>query len=80
MTIVVALVVATTKGSLVALYFMHLIDERKLIYWTLLLCAVLAVPLFALPNLTDGETGEHRIKIEAAAPAHHGEEKSEGHH
>ncbi len=78
-TIAVALVVATTKGTLVALYFMHLIDERKLIYWTLLLVAVLAVPLLALPNLTDGETGDHRIHIEKAAAGHgesHGEPAS----
>ena len=67
-SIVLALIVATVKGTLVALFFMHLIDERKLIYWTLLLCAVLAVPLFALPSFTDGETGEHRIKMEAKQP------------
>lgn len=30
-----ALLVATVKGSLVACYFMHLISERKLIYWVL---------------------------------------------
>lgn len=30
--IIVALFVATVKGSLVACYFMHLISERKLIY------------------------------------------------
>ena len=35
-----ALVVATVKGSLVALYFMHLVSERKVIYWVLALCFV----------------------------------------
>ena len=33
--VTVALVVATIKGSLVALYFMHLLHERKVIYWVL---------------------------------------------
>ncbi|MCH9651088.1 MAG: cytochrome C oxidase subunit IV family protein [Deltaproteobacteria bacterium] len=35
--IALALVVATVKGSLVACYFMHLLDERKLILSVLLL-------------------------------------------
>jgi cytochrome c oxidase subunit 4 len=33
--IVLALVIATTKASLVALFFMHLISERALIYTVL---------------------------------------------
>lgn len=33
--IVLALVIATTKASLVALYFMHLISEKQLIYTVL---------------------------------------------
>ena len=33
--VTVALIVATVKGGLVASYFMHLISERKLIYWVL---------------------------------------------
>ena len=51
----VALVVATVKASLVALYFMHLISEEKVILWLLLLCAAFLVPLMALPLGT--ETG-----------------------
>ena len=35
--IVAALVIATVKGSLVACYFMHLISEKKLILWVLVL-------------------------------------------
>jgi cytochrome c oxidase subunit 4 len=47
----VALAVATIKGSLVASYFMHLISERKLIYWVLgftvaFFLAVLLLPLW----------------------------------
>ena len=38
--VVVALIVAATKGSLVALFFMHLSHEKKVIYATLCLTAV----------------------------------------
>ena len=47
--IAVALVVATLKASLVASYFMHLISERKVIYATLALTAILLVALLFLP-------------------------------
>jgi len=33
--VALALFVAIVKGSLVACFFMHLISERKLIYWVL---------------------------------------------
>lgn len=43
--VIVALTIATVKGSLVACYFMHLISERRLIYsvlaFTFLFFAVL---------------------------------------
>ena len=35
MNIVLALVIATVKASLVALYFMHLISEKQMIYTVL---------------------------------------------
>ena len=49
--ITIALVVASIKGGLVASFFMHLISERKLIYWVLGLTvafffAVLLLPLW----------------------------------
>jgi cytochrome c oxidase subunit IV len=50
--VTVALAVATIKGSLVACYFMHLIDEKKLIYAVLALTAAFFVALLALPVLT----------------------------
>lgn len=53
--IAVALVIASLKASLVAMFFMHLISERSVIYWTLALCAVLFVALLILPGLTQGE-------------------------
>lgn len=50
--ILFALLVATTKGTLVACYFMHLISERKLIYMILLLCAFFFAVLMWAPVAT----------------------------
>ncbi|HWP81319.1 MAG TPA: cytochrome C oxidase subunit IV family protein [Bacteroidota bacterium] len=47
--VVVALIIAGVKGSLVASYFMHLISERKLIYWTLALTFIFFLALMLLP-------------------------------
>ncbi|MCK6455264.1 MAG: cytochrome C oxidase subunit IV family protein [Phycisphaerae bacterium] len=60
MAIAVAMVVAGTKASLVAAYFMHLISERKAIYATLILCGVLFVALLLLPVVTQGEVDAWR--------------------
>lgn len=51
LAIVLALAIATAKGSLVAAWFMHLISEKRLIYWALILTAVLFVPLLLFPTL-----------------------------
>lgn len=48
----IGLFIATVKASLVACFFMHLIDEKKIIYWTLALTAAFLVALVALPLLT----------------------------
>jgi cytochrome c oxidase subunit 4 len=50
--IVVALVIAAVKGSLVALFFMHLIDERRLIYSVLALTVVFFIFLMFVPLAT----------------------------
>jgi cytochrome c oxidase subunit 4 len=52
LAVTIALVVASVKGGLVAGYFMHLVSERKLIYWVLgitvaFFLAVLLLPLWA---------------------------------
>jgi len=52
MAITVALFVATIKGSLVACYFMHLISEKKLIYFVLVITVIKFAALLALPALT----------------------------
>lgn len=52
LAIVVALVIAALKGSLVASFFMHLVHERKPIYAVLVLTMILLAVLLALPLLT----------------------------
>jgi len=49
--IALALAIATVKGTLVAAWFMHLLSEKKLIYWALILTAILFVPLLLVPTL-----------------------------
>ena len=50
--IALALLIACVKGSLVAAWFMHLISEKKFIYWVLALTAALFFPLLLFPMLT----------------------------
>ena len=50
--IVLALFVATIKGSLVACYFMHLISEKSTIFGILGLCALFFIVLLLLPVIT----------------------------
>ncbi len=57
LAISVAMVVATVKASLVAGYFMHLISEKKVILWLLLLCAAFLVFLYFLPLGTQTGNG-----------------------
>jgi len=48
--IAVALIVATVKASLVALFFMHLISERSAIYYLLSLTGLFFLLLMYLPS------------------------------
>lgn len=47
--VTIGLLIATIKASLVALFFMHLRMERRLIYWSLVLTLVFLLALFVLP-------------------------------
>ena len=47
-----ALVVASIKGGLVAAYFMHLISERKVIYWVLGFTVACFIAVLLLPVWT----------------------------
>jgi cytochrome c oxidase subunit IV len=53
LAILIALVVATIKGSLVAMFFMHLLHERKVIYWALLLTVIFFIFLMFVPLATN---------------------------
>ena len=48
----IGLFIASVKASLVACFFMHLIAEKKLIYWILLLTVAFFIVLMAVPLLT----------------------------
>jgi cytochrome c oxidase subunit 4 len=50
--IALCLAIATVKGSLVALWFMHLISERKLIHYVLALTVVFFFALLLIPHWT----------------------------
>jgi caa(3)-type oxidase subunit IV len=50
--ITVALVIAATKGSMVASVFMHLKNEKAWVYWSLLLTVVFFIALLFLPIFT----------------------------
>jgi cytochrome c oxidase subunit 4 len=55
LTIAMGLSIAMAKASLVALFFMHLINERRVIYLTLTFTAVFCVALFALTLWTEAD-------------------------
>ncbi|MGZ6123881.1 MAG: cytochrome C oxidase subunit IV family protein [Myxococcales bacterium] len=52
LAITVALIIASVKAGLVAAVFMHLIDEKKVIYAVLLLTVLFFALVLALPSLT----------------------------
>jgi cytochrome c oxidase subunit 4 len=58
-TVLVALAIATTKASLVAMFFMHLKGERPMVTWSLGLAAflLLALVAFTLASEADHLTG-----------------------
>ena len=58
--IFVGLTIAVFKGYLVASNFMHLNDEKKIIYWILLLTVVFLVVLLFVPVLWESTlVGKH---------------------
>jgi cytochrome c oxidase subunit 4 len=67
--VTVALIIATFKASLVAMFFMHLKGEKQIIYWSLYLTAVFFALLFALPMWTEGDhiVGTQRYRWSASA-------------
>ena len=55
LAVTVALIIAIIKGSLVAMFFMHLLHERKVIYWALLLTVVFFIFLMFVPLFTNSD-------------------------
>ena len=53
--IVVAMLIASVKGSLVACYFMHLLTEKKLIYWILAMTVAFFIVLLLAPMLSHSD-------------------------
>ena len=51
--VTLALLIACAKGSLVVLFFMHLIDEKKLIYWLMGLAVVFFIFELFVPMITE---------------------------
>jgi len=60
-TITIALCIATVKGTLVLLYFMHLISEKKVIFASLILTAFFFIVLMVIPYA--GDMGKIEILI-----------------
>ena len=72
LAVTVALIIAIMKGSMVAAVFMHLSDEKKWIYGTLILTVAFFVVLMMLPILTISDTIGTPIHPPAvAAQPHH---------
>jgi cytochrome c oxidase subunit 4 len=66
--ITVALIIAAIKGSMVAAVFMHLSNEKKWVYGSLLLTVLFFIVLIFIPLFTTYDTfGTH---VTPPAPAH----------
>src|SRR5438477_8511389 len=72
LAITVALIIATTKGSLVAAVFMHLSNEKKWVYAALILTLAGFIVVMSLPFLTVNDG----IGTPINAPAPHAEHTS----
>ena len=73
--IVVALFIASIKGSLVAAEFMHLKGEKKWILYSLVLTAFMFAVCLLVPVITQSgssDTGWYTPPSTAGAPAAHG--------
>ena len=62
-TISLALCIALVKGSMVISYFMHLVSEKKLIFWSLSLTGVFFLILMIVPVVTDLDVISHTVTI-----------------
>jgi caa(3)-type oxidase subunit IV len=72
MAITVALIIAITKGSMVASVFMHLSHERKWIYGALILTVIGFIVLMTVPMFTMMDHIGTPIRVAAPAVEHGG--------
>ena len=72
MTIAVALFIASVKAFLVAGFFMHLIDERKMIYGILGCTVFFVIGLVGLTLWTMGDHPDQTARPAYSEPAHKG--------
>ena len=60
--LVIGLVIALVKGGLVASYFMHLVSEKKVIYWVLMLTVVFFICMVLIfISAYHGQFGTHLV-------------------
>ena len=71
LAITVALIIAITKGSMVAAVFMHLNHERRWIYGALILTVVFFVVLMCIPIFTTMDTIGTPIHVPTAEHSGH---------
>jgi len=70
--VILALIVASVKGTLVASYFMHLISEKKAIYGILIFTALCLIVMLVIPLLTVGDMFTlDRESLPASLPQEH---------
>ena len=69
LAITLALIIAGTKGTMVAMIFMHLNHEKKWIYGSLLLTVAFFIVLIFVPLFTTMDTIGTPTYTEHAAPA-----------
>jgi caa(3)-type oxidase subunit IV len=69
LAITVALIIATTKGSMVAAIFMHLSHEKKWVYGALLLTLLCFIILMTVPFFTLNDSIGTPIEVPAAEHA-----------
>lgn len=53
--VLIALVIASIKASLVASYFMHLISERKTIFGILIISAIFLIVMLLIPTISGSD-------------------------
>ena len=71
LAVIIAMIIATTKGSLVATFFMHLAHEKGLIYLTLIITLVCLLALFFITFGTIGDQVGVEIVTEGVSSGVH---------